>query len=69
MCLSCQETGRCEIDGPIGLQHLFYHKAHGYQTMAKYDCPEALHANVTDKHRSSRATWVFCMEQHCDHNL
>ncbi|KAM7403147.1 hypothetical protein PAMA_003866 [Pampus argenteus] len=47
------ETGQREIDGLIGLQHLFCYKAHSYQTMAKYDCPGASHVNVKDKHRSS----------------
>lgn len=58
-----------EIDGLIGLQHLFCYKAHSYQTMAKYDCPGAVHVNVKDKHRSSPVAWVCCMGQHCDHNL
>ncbi|KAM4542796.1 LOW QUALITY PROTEIN: doublecortin domain-containing protein 2 [Odontesthes bonariensis] len=46
-----KETDQREIDGLVGLQHLFCYEAHGYQTMAKYDCPGALHVNVKDKHR------------------
>lgn len=69
MIINPTETGQGEIDGLIGLLHLFRCKAHSYQTMAKYDCPGALCVDVKGKHGSSPAAWVLCIGQICDHNL